>query len=216
MGAEVTEVLQISAPHFCAAVVLTDGKAGTVAPILKYMQGWAEKEVIAYANKRQWDIKRPDHDEVIVHTDGSCWPNDGKGTGGWAFVMRFRDKVIEHYGHETPATNNTMELMAVFRAMQRLNPTKRRVNLCVDSQYAINCITTWTPRWARNGWRTADGEPVKNQKLLEQIAEEKARHPNLRFIHVRGHRGNADNERADILAHDARVKKITNWKLNSW
>ena len=47
-------VVQIAAPHFCAAIVARDGKCVEAAPILRYMIGWDGKQVAAYCVHKHW------------------------------------------------------------------------------------------------------------------------------------------------------------------
>jgi ribonuclease HI len=62
-----------------------------------------------------------------------------------------------------------------------------------------NGITDWIRRWRRNGWRTADGQPVKNSDLWRRLDEIATGHQ-VEWRWVKGHAGHAENERADRLA----------------
>jgi ribonuclease HI len=73
------------------------------------------------------------------------------------------------------------------------------VELHTDSQYVKNGITSWIHNWKRNGWRTADKKPVKNEDLWRRLDEALARHQ-VEWRWVKGHAGHAMNERADALA----------------
>ena len=57
--------------------------------------------------------------------------------------------------------------------------------------------------WKRNGWRTADKKPVKNQDLWQRLDQLIAVH-RVQFYWVRGHAGHPENERCDALAVLAR------------
>ena len=74
------------------------------------------------------------------------------------------------------------------------------MTLHVDSQYVMNGVTRWVAGWKRNGWRTADKKPVKNQDLWEALDAEVARHQ-VTWRWVKGHAGDPGNERADALAN---------------
>ena len=50
------------------------------------------------------------------------------------------------------------------------------VTLHVDSTYVMNGVTKWIAGWKRNGWRTGDKKPVKNQELWQALDAEVARH----------------------------------------
>ena len=68
-----------------------------------------------------------------------------------------------------------------------------------DSQYAINCSTTWVHGWKKNGWKTAAKKPVKNEDLWRELDAATARHT-IHWHWVKGHAGHPENERADELA----------------
>jgi ribonuclease HI len=73
--------------------------------------------------------------------------------------------------------------------------------LC-DSQYVINSVTQWMPGWKRRGWRKADGKPVLNRELLEQLDAALAGR-DVKFEWVKGHAGHPLNEAADLRARSA-------------
>ncbi|MGL4494995.1 MAG: ribonuclease HI [Beijerinckiaceae bacterium] len=133
---------------------------------------------------------------VTIYTDGACSGNPGPG--GWGVVMFYGDHRKELYGGETMTTNNRMELMAAISALEVL---KRpcTIDLHTDSQYVKNGITSWIHNWKRNGWRTADKKPVKNDELWKRLDEALNRHE-VRWHWVKGHAGHEHNERADALA----------------
>jgi len=136
---------------------------------------------------------------VHIYTDGACKGNPGPG--GWGVLMLSGSAERELFGGELGTTNNRMELMAVIQALQAL---KRpcAVTLHVDSQYVLKGITEWLPGWKRKGWRTAAGQPVKNVELWQQLEKLVAEGGHaIDWKWVRGHNGDAGNERADVLAN---------------
>lgn len=138
----------------------------------------------------------PKPGRVEIWTDGACSGNPGPG--GWGAVLRFNGATRELSGGETLTTNNRMELMAAIRALEALT-RPCAVDLHTDSQYVRGGVTSWMKGWKRNGWKTADRKPVKNQDLWEELDRLIARH-DVAWHWVKGHAGNADNERADELA----------------
>ena len=48
---------RITAPHFCAGIVITEGKVTEWAPIVKYMRGWPLQRVQAYCANKAWTIE---------------------------------------------------------------------------------------------------------------------------------------------------------------
>lgn len=49
-------LLQLTAPHFCAGVVVQDGRVTVTAPILRYMLGWTLARVREYAGGCGWTV----------------------------------------------------------------------------------------------------------------------------------------------------------------
>jgi ribonuclease HI len=134
---------------------------------------------------------------VEIFSDGACKGNPGPG--GWGALLRYGTAEKELWGGEPVTTNNRMELMAVIQALESL---KRpcRVQVTTDSQYVKQGVTSWMARWKRNGWRTAERQPVKNRDLWERLDQAVSRHE-LQWRWVRGHTGHPENERADQLAN---------------
>jgi ribonuclease HI len=138
-------------------------------------------------------------DKVEVFTDGACRGNPGPG--GWGAILRHAAREKELYGAERETTNNRMELMAAICALETL---KRpcEVALTTDSQYVRQGITAWIANWKRNGWKTSDKKPVKNQDLWERLDLAVRRHQ-VKWHWIKGHSGHPENERADALANRA-------------
>ncbi|MBD9477948.1 ribonuclease HI [Pseudoxanthomonas sp. PXM02] len=139
---------------------------------------------------------------VSIHTDGSCLGNPGPG--GWAALLRYGEKEREVVGGEAQTTNNRMELMAAIAALEVLTEGCE-VTLHIDSQYVRQGITEWMPGWVRRGWKTAGGDPVKNRDLWERLHAATGRHK-IDWKWVKGHNGDPDNERVDVLARNAAVR----------
>lgn len=136
-------------------------------------------------------------DWVTIYTDGACKGNPGPG--GWGVYLIYKDKEKSLHGGEANTTNNRMELMAVIQALETL---KRpcSVRLHSDSKYVLQGITEWIANWKKRGWKTAANKPVKNEDLWRRLDEAIQRHQ-IQWIWVKGHAGEAGNERADQLAN---------------
>ncbi|MSU63778.1 MAG: ribonuclease HI [Pedosphaera sp.] len=134
--------------------------------------------------------------KVTIHTDGGCEGNPGPG--GWAAVLRHGEHSRELAGAEPATTNNRMELQAAIAALAALKQPCE-VTLYTDSQYLRQGITQWLRNWKRNGWRTTDRKPVKNDDLWRQLDELAIRH-RIEWKWLKGHAGHPDNERCDVLA----------------
>jgi ribonuclease HI len=138
---------------------------------------------------------------VEIWTDGGCKPNPGPG--GWAAILRFGSAERELRGADPATTNNRMELTAAAAALEALT-RPCTVVLHTDSEYLRNGITRWTAGWVRRRWRNAAGDPVANIDLWQRILAAAQRHE-IDWRWVRGHSGDAMNERADVLATQARA-----------
>jgi len=136
---------------------------------------------------------------VILHTDGSCLNNPGPG--GWAAILQWNGNERELSGAVADTTNNRMELLAAIEGLNALN-RPMNVELYTDSKYVMDGVNDWMPRWRSNGWKTAAKKPVANQDLWQQLDSALAPHQ-VTWHWVKGHAGNALNERCDVLARAA-------------
>jgi ribonuclease HI len=128
---------------------------------------------------------------VTIYTDGACDPNPGPG--GWAAVLRFGEHEKELKGAAPHTTNNRMELQAVIGALNALKQPCA-VRLHTDSQYVQRGVTEWLTGWKAKGWKK-----VQNRDLWEALDAALQRHT-VEWQWVRGHAGDALNERVDRLA----------------
>jgi ribonuclease HI len=136
-------------------------------------------------------------DAVIIYTDGACRGNPGPG--GWGVILNYKGKIKELYGAEKHTTNNRMELMAAIQALESLT-RPCLVQLNSDSSYVLKGITDWMPNWKKRGWKTAARTPVKNEDLWRRLDEAITKHK-IEWKWVKGHSGDAGNDRADVLAN---------------
>ncbi|KFI47252.1 ribonuclease H family protein [Bifidobacterium biavatii] len=145
---------------------------------------------------------------ITVSTDGSALGNPN-GPMGWAWADH-EPHAGGRPGHEhggdcdaggaTNGTNQIGELCAVLEAL-RAHPGSEPLVIETDSQYAINCSTKWVHGWKKNGWKNSQKKPVKNAALIKAIdAELSKRAGSVKFVWVKGHAGNAGNEKVDELA----------------
>jgi len=138
---------------------------------------------------------------VGIHTDGACLGNPGPG--GWAALLRYQGREREISGGEALTTNNRMELMAAIMALETLTEPCA-ITLHTDSQYVRQGITEWMPNWVRKNWKTSGGGAVKNRDLWERLHEATQRHQ-IDWRWVKGHSGDRDNDRVDVLARDQAI-----------
>jgi ribonuclease HI len=124
--------------------------------------------------------------EVIAYTDGSCMPNPG--TGGYGVVLISGTARKELSGAVPDSTNQRMEVIAATKALEALNQSCA-VTFFSDSQYFINIATgQWKRKSNLDVWAEFD---------------KAAQGHTLTYKWVKGHAGNVENERADVLANNA-------------
>lgn len=142
-------------------------------------------------------------DEVLIFADGACSGNPGPG--GWGAILKWPEGNLEKRlsGAEAATTNNRMELTAVIEAFRALKRPVKAV-VTTDSRYVVDAFRAgWLANWQRNGWRTADKKPVKNEDLWRALLEAAQPHQ-VTWQWIRGHAGHVENELADQLAVAAR------------
>lgn len=135
--------------------------------------------------------------QIEIYTDGACRGNPGPG--GYGAVLKYRQHRKEISGGFRETTNNRMEIYAAIAALEQLiEPCE--ITLYSDSRYLVDAISKrWLANWRRRGWIKADKQPVLNVDLWRRLEEAMAPH-RLKFVWVRGHASNAENNRCDELA----------------
>ena len=136
---------------------------------------------------------------IEIFTDGSCSGNPGPG--GWAAILRSGRHEKELFGGDPATTNNRMELTAAIKAFESLK-LPSEVTVYTDSRYVMDGVTKWMANWKKNGWKTADKKPVKNEELWRALEAAAAPHK-VTWRWVKGHDGHPENERCDALAREA-------------
>lgn len=144
--------------------------------------------------------ENPDR-EVIVATDGGCLRNGtASAVASWAYLVdgyvaraglvpRFMlDEDLRPTGVPVAPTNNRGELLAVLVALRLLAALRVRARICVlcDSEYTINVVDTWLPKWERDDsiGTKANADLIV---LLAAMTRELGR-DRIRYLHVAAHR----------------------------
>ena len=139
-------------------------------------------------------------EKVIIYTDGACSGNPGPG--GWGAILMYKGAKKEISGGMKETTNNIMEITAVVEALKCLK-VESDVQVYSDSAYTVNAFKQgWIYNWMKNGWRTANKEPVKNKELWQELYALTKKHK-VEFIKVKGHADNEFNNRCDEMAREA-------------
>jgi ribonuclease HI len=142
------------------------------------------------------ETERPIH----IYTDGGCL--DNPGPGGYGAVIKEGNSRIELSGGYRLTTNNRMEIMACLKALGTLK-IKSRVVLFTDSQYVANAVEKgWAIKWRSKNWMRDRNNKALNSDLWSELLKILEKH-DVVFRWVRGHAGNPENERCDVLAKKA-------------
>jgi ribonuclease HI len=137
---------------------------------------------------------------VAIWCDGACVGNPGPG--GYGIVLLYGARRRELSGGFRRTTNNRMELLAAIVALETLREPCA-VELHSDSRYVVEALRQkWLDGWRARGWRTSAKQPVANRDLWERLLPAMAPHE-VTWKWVRGHSGNVENERCDVLAETA-------------
>ncbi|MFN3505322.1 MAG: ribonuclease HI [Caldimicrobium sp.] len=145
--------------------------------------------------------------EIIeIYTDGCSLGNPGPG--GYAVLIKNKEREVLLSGSAPYTTNNRMELLAVIKGLSYFKEQKF-IKLYTDSEYVLKGSTEWLPKWKLKGYKTSDGKPVKNKDLWEELERWKNYHKVV-FIKVPAHSGHPENERVDKIAKN----EAKRWKKN--
>lgn len=141
------------------------------------------------AKKPQKPLSEAERKEtLLIYTDGACSGNPGPA--GIGVVMRYKDNHKEISRYIGQGTNNIAELEAIKAGLLAVKNRDLPVIVFTDSSYALGLMT--------QGWKAK-----LNVELVEEIRALVAAFKKLRFVKVKGHAGDPDNERADRLAVQA-------------
>jgi len=124
-----------------------------------------------------------------MYTDGSCWPKNPGGAGGWAYCIIDGDEVsIGSHGYPSDPvnTNNRMELQAITEGLKALKGNKCKVY--TDSMWALNGATG-VHRRHKNLDLWAEHDKASVGKDVE-------------YEWVKAHKGDTVNEFVDDLARE--------------
>ena len=136
---------------------------------------------------------------IKIYTDGSCLGNPGNG--GWAAIIIDDNKKIRIKGSKKDTTNNQMELLAPIKALKKI-PKGSSVQIFTDSKYVKSGITEWIHNWKKNGWKTANKQPVKNKELWNEL-DNLTEKFEIKWSWVKGHSTDTLNNEVDLIAREA-------------
>ena len=130
---------------------------------------------------------------ISIYTDGSSKGNPGPG--GYGVVMIYgnlRKEISEGF---RLTTNNRMELMSVIVALETLKKEGENVTIYSDSKYVVDSVEK---KWVF-GWEKKYFNGKKNADLWIRFLRIFRKHQ-VKFVWVKGHASNKENNRCDVLA----------------
>lgn len=146
-------------------------------------------------------LSSPQRRDAVVSTDGSALRNPS-GPMGWGWI----DHDTKEYdaGGAVNGTNQIGELTAILMCLRSYQECNH-LTIESDSNYAIQCSTTWVKTWKKNGWKNSQKKRISNYALVRAIDNEMIKREQHNFTTcfqwVKGHAGNTFNDAADGLAH---------------
>ena len=131
-----------------------------------------------------------------MYTDGAA---KGKtGNGGYGVVLKYKELRKEFSEGFRLTTNNRMELLAVIVGLEALKKEGAQVLIYSDSKYVVDSVEKgWLFGWVKKGFKDK-----KNVDLWKRFLTVYKKHQ-VKFKWVKGHAGNIENERCDVLAVEA-------------
>jgi len=136
------------------------------------------------------------NNKIIIYTDGAARGNPGPG--GYGVVLISGDHRKELSQGYRLTTNNRMELLAVIVALEKLKQESSKVTIYTDSRYVADAVEkNWLFEWERKGFKKK-----KNPDLWKRFLTIYRKHK-VKFIWIKGHADNPENERCDQLAVQA-------------
>jgi ribonuclease HI len=131
--------------------------------------------------------------EITIYTDGASSRNPGPG--GYGVVLKYGSHRLEKSEGFRLTTNNRMELLAVITGLEALKKTYSNVVIYTDSKYVADAVEKgWVFQWESKAFRKK-----KNQDLWIRFLKIYRKHK-VRFIWIRGHDNDPENELCDRLA----------------
>jgi len=131
--------------------------------------------------------------EITIYTDGASSGNPGPG--GYGVVLISGKHRLEKSAGYRLTTNNRMELLAVIEGLEALKISGSRVVIYTDSKYVADSVEKgWVLQWESKAFKKK-----KNPDLWKRFLIVYRKH-NVRFVWIKGHANNPENEICDQLA----------------
>lgn len=130
---------------------------------------------------------------ITIYSDGASRGNPGPGGYGAILIFGTLRKELSEGFRLT--TNNRMELLGVIAALEALKKEDTAVTVYSDSKYVVDSVEK---KWVF-GWEKKNFKEKKNSDLWVRFLNVYRKHK-VKFIWVKGHHTNKENNRCDELA----------------
>jgi ribonuclease HI len=143
---------------------------------------------------------------ISIYTDGAAQGNPGRGGYGIVMLSGSHRKELSEGFRLT--TNNRMELLSVIVALETIKKESCYVTVYSDSKYVVDAVEKgWVFNWVKKGF-----SGKKNEDLWRRFLRIYPKHK-VKFVWVKGHADNKENNRCDelaVMAANAHSLKIDN------
>ena len=147
-----------------------------------------------FAKSLKMNLVKPNY---FVFVDGGALRN-GKKDAIAGYSVHFENHSIFNTTKEVTdnPTNNRAELLSILCAFNLINTNynqfiNNKIVIVSDSMYSINCITSWSNKWLKNGFRTSSGNQVLNKDIIQDLLmikdEINDKKVDIVFKHVKSH-----------------------------
>lgn len=136
---------------------------------------------------------------ITIYTDGASKGNPGPGGYGIVLISGHHRKELSQGFRLT--TNNRMELLSVIVALEVLKKEGSAVTIYSDSKYVVDAVEKG---WVF-GWKKQNFKGKKNPDLWMRFLKVYPKHK-VKFVWIKGHNNNKENECCDQLAVRAAQK----------
>jgi ribonuclease HI len=134
--------------------------------------------------------------KITIYTDGASSGNPGPG--GYGVVLKSGRHRLEKSEGFRLTTNNRMELLAVIVGLEALKKSGSEVVVYTDSKYVADAVEKgWLFQWESKGFKKK-----KNPDLWIRFLKIYRKHK-VRFIWIKGHNNDPENELCDRMAVEA-------------
>lgn len=164
-------------------------------------QGEKKLHVDEEEKKTEDGLSLDDEGYLVVYSVGVCefHGKSGQKSGCGVFFAEDHERNVS-VPLKGKASNNAADIQAATHALITAKAAGYdKVAVHTDSQFMINCMTSWLKNWKKKDWKKSDGESVKNKEELIEL-DKATEGLAVKWIHVKAKSGIVGNDEARKLA----------------